>query len=231
MTSPRTEIIFAGHALVLDAAGALFWPAESMLVVSDMHLEKSTYFAARGSLIAPYDTHDTLARLAALVDQYQPQTLLLLGDSFHDARAWERLDASLRTALQAITHRVPHCHWVEGNHDRQMLQQVPGARMEYQHRGGIAFNHERDAAEARPQIIGHYHPKITLPLATRKLRGPCFLVTPTLLVMPAFGSYTGGLDLHDPAFFDLLGNTPYTAHLIYRARLYRFEGPGPAHPR
>src|SRR5918992_2859082 len=81
----------AGVQFTADAAGTLFWEDESLLVVSDLHLEKGSSFATRGILLPPYDTAATLARLATVLARYHPRRGIALGDSFHDAQAHFRV--------------------------------------------------------------------------------------------------------------------------------------------
>ena len=83
--SGAAPLHFAGERLLLDPAGALFWPAERLLAVADLHLEKGSAAARTGSLLPPWDTRATLDRLAALMRRYRPASVLALGDSFHDA--------------------------------------------------------------------------------------------------------------------------------------------------
>ena len=73
--------------MIADLSGALFWEEESLLVVSDLHLEKGSSFAARGMLLPPYDTVATLGRLAAVIARHDPRMVIALGDSFHDRNA------------------------------------------------------------------------------------------------------------------------------------------------
>lgn len=207
------DIVFAGHELVLDAGLALYWPAEDALVVSDLHLEKSTYLAQFGSAIAPYDTHDTLLRLQALVARYRPKTLILLGDSFHDREAWQRLENHARAFLLDICGSVEACHLVEGNHDVGLMH---GARLGFCDDvaiGGITFRHEPEA-DTKPQIVGHFHPKLITHVRGHRVAGKCFAVNRDLIVMPAFGSFTGGLDLSHDAFAALSGNDPFQPYLV-----------------
>ncbi|MBW8883051.1 MAG: metallophosphoesterase, partial [Asticcacaulis sp.] len=111
------EVAFAGRYFVLDAGLGLYWAEHGMLVVSDLHLEKSTFLAQFGSAVAPYDSMDTLARLRALVERYRPKSLILLGDTFHDRNAWLRLEDRTRCDLLELFDSVEHCHFIEGNHD------------------------------------------------------------------------------------------------------------------
>src|SRR5690349_10582775 len=89
----ESSLTVAGIHLVAAVDGALYWPEESLLVVADLHLEKGSSFAGRGMLLPPYDSATTLARLTRLLARYAPKRLVLLGDSFHDRHAGQRLAA------------------------------------------------------------------------------------------------------------------------------------------
>ena len=84
----------AGITLAADCAGALYWPEEGLLVVADLHLEKGSSFARRGQLLPPYDTTETLARLARLIAHYARRVVITLGDNFHDGDGPARLSAA-----------------------------------------------------------------------------------------------------------------------------------------
>ena len=153
------EIDFAGQRLVLDSALGLYWPARHMLVVSDLHLEKATFLAQFGSPLAPYDTLDTLNRLEVLVAKYRPQSLVMLGDNFHDRHAWERLEVTARQQFRTICGAVDTCHLVEGNHDIGLLSESGLNFTDSIELDGLTFRHE-PAVSPAPQVIGHYHPKL-----------------------------------------------------------------------
>lgn len=208
------DLEFAGHDLVLDADLALYWPARDALVVSDLHLEKSTFLAQFGSPIAPLDSHDTLARLTALVAKYRPKSLILLGDSFHDRGAWDRLDERARGQVLDLCAAVDDCCFVEGNHDRDL--KLPDCLCFEDERtiDSIVFRHEPEPDD-KPQIIGHFHPALSLSLRGHRLRGKCFAVNDRMLIMPAFGSFTGGLDLRDPVYATI-GGGAFRPYLVYK---------------
>lgn len=214
------EVSFAGHTLVLDADLALYWPAQKMLVVSDLHLEKSTFLAQFGSAVAPYDTVDTLDRLVRLIARYRPRTLLLLGDTFHDRFAWERLQDATRAQLLAICASVGHCCFVEGNHDLGVALDPSLCFVDDYIRDGILFSHE-PALPMMPQVVGHFHPKLRASLRGHRLSGKCFAVNEHLLIMPAFGSFTGGLDLSDEVFVRLAGVSSFQPFLVYKSEIVR----------
>lgn len=218
MSSAEHRITFAGHSMVLNGHGVLYWPDQGLLVASDLHLEKGTFLAQRGSTLPPYDTLDTLERLERSIADYEPRRLLLLGDSFHDCEAWERLDEGLRVRLTRVAGRANECIWVEGNHDVG-LRIAPFAFVDAAEFEGVLFSHHYNPDYAGAQMIGHYHPCTTIFLSGRRLRGKCFLQAEQLMIMPAFGTYTGGLDVQDAAYA-LLPTDPRQLHLIYQGSIY-----------
>lgn len=219
-------INFAGEPLILDAARVLYAPERKALIVSDLHLEKGSYLATHGGHVLPgLDTRDTLQRLAAAMQHYQPQTVICLGDSFHDRLAEWRMQAEDKQALMRLCATVPDWVWVLGNHDPELPESLPGRSVTHQNWHDILLVHEPEAVQ-RPQIIGHYHPKISLRIKGYKLAGPCFCQSDHLLIMPAFGSYTGGLSVTDSAIQSLYGEAATTYHLSYRNKLWSIPDTG-----
>ena len=213
----------AGERLMLDPSGALFWPARRLLAVADLHLEKGSHFAARGGrFVPPYDTRETLGRLAPLLRRYRPARVVALGDSFHDADGHARLapsDAALLARLVEGTDLV----WVLGNHDPAPPVGLPGRAAEEWREGPIAFRHI--GGDAAPEISGHFHPKATAPTRGGGVTRPCFVADARRILMPAFGAYTGGLDARDPAIGALF---PRGARLFLLGRERLFSLPAPA---
>ncbi|NBC33072.1 MAG: ligase-associated DNA damage response endonuclease PdeM [Alphaproteobacteria bacterium] len=214
--------------LALDPSGALWWPARQVLAVADLHLEKGSGFAARGRLLPPYDTAATLARLAALVARYRPATVVCVGDSFHDGRAAGRLAPADGARLQALTASCTWV-WVVGNHD-PAPPTAWGGRVETELTlGPLVFRHQ-----ARPggagEVSGHFHPRAAVHVRDRRLTAPCYAGDGRRLILPAFGAYTGGLDVLDPAIAGLLAR-PFTVHMLGRDRLYPLSSARLAAPR
>src|SRR3954466_4920150 len=116
----------AGATLHFDCLGALYWPAENLLVVADLHLEKGSSFARRGTLLPPYDTSETLSRLARLIAYYAPRAVIALGDSFHDSNGHARLSAQDRASL-AVLQRGRDWIWITGNHDPDPAEGIGGS--------------------------------------------------------------------------------------------------------
>ena len=201
MSNRSTE--FAGHGFDLHPSGALFWRDASLLIVGDLHLEKGSSYHRSGQFLPPYDTAQTLARLAQVINELRPQRLLLLGDVFHDGAAWARMAAQDRQTLSDITG-AHDTIWVEGNHDQSFVPPGHSAVTAYEE-GGIIFRHIMDEADPRPEISAHYHPAGVVSHRGARLRRPCFVQAASRLVVPAFGVLTGGLDCRDGALAALHG--------------------------
>ncbi len=209
----------AGERLMLDPSGVLFWPAASLLVVSDLHLEKGTSYAGRGMLLPPFDTRVTLDRLALQLHAWKPRTVIALGDSFHDRAGAARLapaDAARITAMTAATEFV----WVLGNHDPEPPEGLGGSAVTEYVVGPLAFRHQAIVA-ADAEICGHHHPKALVPARGATVSRPCFVADGRRLMMPAFGAYTGGLDVRSPAIANLFPRGG-RAFLLGRDRLFSF---------
>lgn len=193
------EFTLADTALTALPAGALWLPAARALAVSDLHLCKSERIARReGRLTPPYESQETLDRLAALVDALRPATVICLGDSFDDGPAAAALpEAAAETLARLMAGR--RWIWIAGNHDPGPSF-LGGAHMAEFALGGLIFRHVAQAG-AQAEVSGHYHPKLRL-----RGRRPCFLVDRNRAILPAFGLYTGGLDVAAPAFEALFGD-------------------------
>src|SRR5689334_18632276 len=195
---------FAGETFSATADGALYWPARQTLLVADLHLEKASWFARLGQFLPPYDSHATLTALAAEVDRTGATRLCCLGDSFHDRFGCDRLPASARELLSALTSRLDWT-WIVGNHDPGFADHCGGRIEEEVEIGGIILRHEAARDETRPEISGHFHPKLRLNLKGRRVSRRCFVSSQSKIIMPAFGSLTGGLDAHHPEILGSVG--------------------------
>lgn len=210
----------AGERLMLDPAGALHWPAKRMLIVADLHFEKGSSAAARGSLLPPFDTRETLAKLGQLVRKYAPHTLLALGDSFHDAKAASRMQPADKARLQMIVGETKMI-WVLGNHDPVAPEDLPGEAMEELRMERLVFRHQAQPGRMMGEISGHFHPKATVPVRGAEVCRPCFIADGYRMILPAIGAYTGGLDVRDVAIASLFPRGG-RVFLVGRERLYSF---------
>ncbi|GGE31452.1 metallophosphatase [Agaricicola taiwanensis] len=188
-----------GHELVIDPTGAVWWPSEAMLIVADLHLEKGSSRAARGYLVPPYDTSAALAGLVALRQRYQPKAVLALGDTFHDRRAGERMAPRDADTLASLSQGCDWL-WIAGNHDREAPALIRGDWLSEWRCGSLVFRHEPTAAAAPGEIAGHLHPVAKIQVRGRVLRCRCVVTDGSRAVLPAFGAYTGGLNICDAAF-------------------------------
>ena len=213
-----------GETLLLDCAGAAWWPAERTLVLSDIHFEKGSSLARWGVLLPPYDTRTTLRRMATLIERYAPARVIALGDTFHDAQAADRLDPDDRALLLTLTGRGEWI-WIEGNHDPHPPAWLGGAVTEEIAIGGLVFRHQPQAVPQPGEIAGHLHPCATVSLRGRGLRRKCFASDGTRLVMPAFGAYTGGLDVGDVAIASLFPGA-FAAYMLGGRRVYAVAARG-----
>jgi DNA ligase-associated metallophosphoesterase len=207
--------------LIADLAGALHWPEERLLVVSDLHLEKGSSYAARGVLLPPYDTAATLEILAGVLARHDVRIVVSLGDNFHDQGGPRRLADADRARLSALQHGRDWI-WIAGNHDPDPADGVGGDFAQAVALGPLVFRHEpaRDASSG--EIAGHLHPVARINRRGRALMRRCFASDGVRLVMPAFGAYTGGLNVRHAAFREVFGARDFTAHVIGRQRLYAF---------
>jgi DNA ligase-associated metallophosphoesterase len=209
-----------GADLLADLSGALVWPERRLLAVADLHLEKGSGFAARGQLLPPYDTAQTLAQLAAVIEHHDPETVICLGDSFHDGKAAQRLgqaDGERLTGLVGGRRWI----WIAGNHDPAPPLQLGGIVQEELILGPLHFRHIAAAGASPGEISGHFHPKAALSWRGRRLGGRCFVGDDRRLILPAFGAYAGGLDVRDPAIAGLFGQR-VRIHILGQSRLHSF---------
>jgi DNA ligase-associated metallophosphoesterase len=195
---------FSGHELVALPQGALFWPARRALLVADLHLEKASWFARLGQMLPPYDSIATLADLTGLVTVTRAEEIWCLGDSFHDRHGCDRLPQRARTMLTALTQST-RWTWITGNHDPGIADHCGGAIVGEAEIDGLLLRHEADPGEARPELSGHFHPKLRISHRGRQVSRRCFVATERKLILPAFGALTGGLDADHPEIARALG--------------------------
>jgi uncharacterized protein len=217
------EITVAGVALIADLAGALYWPEERLLIVSDLHLEKGSSFATRGMLLPPYDTAATLECLAGILSRHDARIVVSLGDNFHDRGGPARLadaDCARLSALQRGRDWI----WIAGNHDPDiepgLAGRIGGDFVKALAFGPLVFRHEPAPVPSPGEIAGHLHPVARISRRGHALTRRCFASDGERLVMPAFGAYTGGLNIRHAAFARVFAARGFTAHVIGRRRLY-----------
>jgi len=190
-------------ALDLLAQRAAYWRERRWLVIADAHFGKAAAFRARGVPVPQGTTSDNLARLDALIDLTRPAAVVVLGDLFHAREAhapatiaafhaWRRRHAALDLIL------------VEGNHDhaagRPPSQLDIRCVAEPYRVDGMAFCHVPQWVDGATTLAGHLHPAVTLHgRGGDSVRLPCFWIRERLMVLPAFGDFTGGASIRRDA--------------------------------
>ncbi|WP_421989817.1 ligase-associated DNA damage response endonuclease PdeM [Qipengyuania sp.] len=207
---------FAGEEWLLTEGRAIYWPRERALLVADLHLEKGSFFARHGQMIPPYDSRETLERVALAIRETGARRVITLGDNFHDSDGSTRLEPHASGMLDALTRAVDWV-WITGNHDPEM--EAPkeahwgGTLAEELEIGGVILRHQAKAGETRPELSGHYHPRLQLKVRQRMIRRPCAVVSANdgpdgkpsgRMILPAFGAFTGGMNAADPAILKAL---------------------------
>jgi hypothetical protein len=208
-----------GKHVLADRAGALYWPGERTLIVADLHLEKASAQAERGVLLPPYDTRETLERLAVVIERYKAETVVALGDSLHDRGGAERIAAGDLAALRVL-QEDRRWIWVTGNHDPEIGRQLGGEVVNALTLSGLRLVHLPTGGRTTHEIAGHLHPAARLSLYGHTLRRPCFVGNRLRLVLPAFGTFTGGLNVLDPAFLPLFGNDGFGVWMLGQEGVY-----------
>jgi DNA ligase-associated metallophosphoesterase len=212
------QLTVFGVELVVDVSGILYWPAQRLLAVADLHLEKGSSYAERRVLLPPYDTAATLARLSQAIARYAPRVIVALGDSFHDGRGPARLADSDRASLLGL-QRGRDWIWIAGNHDPEPAENIGGRFMATFVLGGLTFRHTPEDA-AGGEIAGHLHPVARVAGRGRAVSRRCFATDGRRMVMPAFGAYAGGLNVRDRAFANVFDTLAFTAHMLGEQRVY-----------
>ena len=220
-SQPLAGALVGVMGVVLEAfpEGALWWADMRMLVVADLHLEKGSSFARRGQMVPPYDTFETMSRLARLISRLQPRTVVALGDSFHDPDGADRLTEGSRAMLQGL-QAGREWIWIAGNHDPDKPAGLDGMAVTELAVGTLTFRHEPSAGRSDGEIAGHLHPSARVYGRGKSVRRRCFAGDGYRLVVPALGAYSGGLDVLDRAYAGLFAEESFRAFMLGDDRVY-----------
>ena len=227
---------FAGEEWFLLECRALYWPRQNALLVADLHLEKASFYASHGQMLPPYDSRETLQRVAEAVRLTGAKRVITLGDNFHDKCGSARLESHAAGMLGALTSMVDWT-WITGNHDNgtddlAMQAACGGTVVPEMELGGVVLRHIAKRGETRPEVSGHFHPRLELAVNRRMIRRPCAVIstcdgaaadTGCRMIAPAFGALTAGMPAGDPAIAKALQPaTEIRALLIAKGRLLQF---------
>lgn len=199
------RIALANVEVMLRWSGAMWLERERTLVVADLHFEKGSSYAARfGQMLPPYDTRETLDRLDREVALLSPDRLIFLGDSFHDGGGEARLAGDDARRLEGLA-RGRELIWAVGNHDADGPKVLPGEVIDEAALMGLTLRHEPLPGVQLGEVAGHLHPAARVSSGRATVRRRCFVTDGHRLVLPAFGAFTGGLNILDEAFSNLFG--------------------------
>lgn len=208
-----------GARLAADPSGAALELSTGALLVADLHFEKGSAFASKGQFLPPYDTRATITALADAVARLKPARVVALGDSFHDLGADGRMHESDARALAALVASVEDWLWIEGNHDPEPPARFGGRTAHEARLGPLTLRHEPQAGAQPGEVAGHLHPCARVSVRGRAMRRRCFATDGSRLVLPAFGAFTGGLNVCGTAWAAIFEARP-TAWMIGRERVY-----------
>jgi uncharacterized protein len=220
--SKQHTIALGGLEFVLDMSGALFLHDEKLLLVADLHLEQGASLARRGLHVPPYDTAVTLLMLEKVLTATAAKRMVLLGDSFHDGVAHSEVLPNDAARLKSITTKVDTI-WIAGNHDPNTHDALGGVCVKELALGLITLRHI--PAHLKPgemEIAGHLHPGAAVVQRDHRIRTKCFVADDRRIILPAFGSYTGALNIRNQAFFGLLHTENTKAWMISKAAIHCF---------
>lgn len=197
-TPKPDELIFGSQIFHIMGDAALYWPRHKALLLADLHLEKGSSYAQNGQMLPPYDSLETLKRLEKLSKIAALNMVICLGDNFHDTGGETRIAEYPANLLRQMTAKF-NWIWIIGNHDPLLEARYGGTCREEMRLDNIYLRHAADPAFSGFEISGHFHPKIHIMSNKRSISRRCFLKTDKKIIMPAFGAYTGGMDVHDAA--------------------------------
>ena len=224
---------FANNRFLLDASGTLFWPDFDLLIFSDLHFEKGSFLSQFANPLPRMDTRKTLDNMQSVLAIYQPKCVVCLGDSFHDGNAISRMEIGDIELLNSMVNSVHNWQWVLGNHDPEIPKEIAGKSFVSLTQNNILLVHEpedlkkinednKNTQSITAQIIGHFHPKMRTKQSGHSMSGKCFIVAKDVLLMPAFGQYTGGLSVDDSAIKSMITDNP-AQFLLYGQKIFNMR--------
>jgi uncharacterized protein len=190
------QVQWAGQDLGLLTDRALWWPAQRVLFIADLHIGKAATYRALGQPVPGGTTQQNLARLDRLIETHRPLQIVFLGDFLHAAQA---RTPQVLAALQAwrAQHAQLALTLVRGNHDSRAGDPPPALGIAVVNEphliGPFAACHHPQLHATHFVLAGHLHPVCTLYGRGRdRIRMPCFVHEGEQAILPAFGEFTGG---------------------------------------
>lgn len=210
------RVLLCGKAFVADAVGALYWPAECTLIVSDLHLEKGSYLSEDSVQLPPFDTRSAFEKLEEAIDRWSPERVVALGDSFCGGPPLSIYDMDWLRDLMEGREWI----WAAGDDGRQIPEGVGGSICSQYSLGGLRFRHEPTPALVGHEIAGGRHPVARVVEYGHVIRTRCYVSNGLRLVMPSMGVYSSGLNVLDEAFTPLLGREGLFVWVLTNGKAY-----------
>jgi hypothetical protein len=224
MNNNVIPIRFCDKRMIVDGRGILYWPQHDLLVFSDLHFEKGSFLTQFAHPLPRFDTRETISRMQSAITDYAPKQVLCLGDSFHDGNAEKRMQYEDIIALNQLVEAVEIWTWILGNHDPEIPASLGGTRAPWIALDALLFVHEPESLsqhiECIGQIVGHFHPKTSCKVNNKTITGKSFIMGDDVLLMPAFGKYTGGLSSDHKAIKSLFVKNNPQILLTYHKKLF-----------
>ncbi|TLX56155.1 ligase-associated DNA damage response endonuclease PdeM [Stutzerimonas nosocomialis] len=198
MTEPL-RIEHAGAELWLLADKALYWPEQQALLIADIHFGKAAAYRRLGQPVPHGTTAANLQRLDGLLARYPAREIIFLGDFLHAPES--RSEATL-AALRQWRQACPELRLtlIRGNHDQRAGDPPDDLAVEVVDepllRGPFALQHEPRPHPTHAVLAGHLHPAFCLlGKGRQRLRLPCFSFEAQVSLLPAFGEFTGAMEV------------------------------------
>lgn len=217
LDSGSCRVLLCGKSFVADRTGALYWPAEKTLIVSDLHLEKGSYLSEDGVVLPPYDTGSSFEKLEEALDRFDPQRVIALGDSFCGGDD-VRLSAHDGDWLFDLMEDR-EWFWVSGPDQAEVPEMFGGTVVPHLTVGGIKFRYEPVRAPVSHEIAGRMHPVAQISEYGHLMRGRCFVSNGSRLILPSMGAYSAGSNVLGSAFDPLLGHEGLFVWSIHAGRV------------
>lgn len=169
----------------------IYWPAQRVLIMSDMHLGKVSHFRKNGIAVPSGVIAKEFERFGQMVENHRPSKIIIVGDLFHSSvnHEWELFAAVVKTLKDTEVILV------RGNHDVFPAFIFKNANIKVTHKYFLQpfeFSHHPVENSMNYVISGHKHPGVLLKSTARQsLRLPCFYFDSRQAILPAFGGFTG----------------------------------------
>ena len=212
------EINFNNHKFQISKEGILFWFDKQIAIIADLHLEKGSSFGPSGQFLPPYDSEETLKKILNSIKDHKIKKIILLGDTFHDKNAFNRMPEKAFFLFNSLIKKY-EVIFILGNHENKLKIDHINFLNEYVI-DDIHFIHQA-LQKSIFQISGHFHPVATIKSSNKKITAKCLLHTKNHIILPSFGTYTGGLNINDPALKPFVSHKSYF-YMLTKNSIYKF---------